>query len=108
MNCDWNFRLNGTPVSSMIIRLNQFKRGWPTKKASLTVIDPLLGEITIDDNQVRDIYGDSCPGFVLECRPKALSVEDKSWLVNAGWRKISVENAIRMLTNRSYTKLNQR
>jgi hypothetical protein len=93
MTCNWNFRLNGVPVSSLIIRRNQLKEGWPTQKESLVVVDPMLGEITVDDNLVEGY-----PSFILEYRPKLLSLEDKSWLIKAGWRQISVKDAIAMLT----------
>ena len=93
MTCDWNFRLNGISVSSLFIRRNQLKEGWPTQKESLVVVDPMLGEITVDDNLVEGY-----PSFILEYRSKSLSLEDKSWLVKAGWRQISVEDAIAMLT----------
>jgi hypothetical protein len=92
MTCDWNFKLNGIPISSLIIRRNQLKKGWPTQKESLVVVDPILGEITVDD-----ILVEGYPSFTLEYRPKSLSLEDKSWLIKAGWRQISVKDAIAML-----------
>jgi hypothetical protein len=94
---DYHFRVNGIPVSSVIVRRNKLKNGFHTQEDSLVVVDPMLGEITIDDEAVTDVCGDSCPSFSLEIRPKSLSLEDRSWLVDAGWRTIPVESAISLL-----------
>lgn len=97
MNSGYSFKLNGIPIKRFIVRRNRLKRGWPTQEESLVVSDPILGEITVDDKQVTDIYGDKCSDFILEMRPRNISPKDKSWLVNSGWVYVTVEEAIAIL-----------
>lgn len=90
MTCNYTFRLNGLHISQLTVRRNQIKKGWPSKNTSLwaTVDDPLLGETTMEINN---------DAFVLQIRPKGISSEDRSWLVDEGWRRISVDDAIMLL-----------
>lgn len=104
MMCNYNFRLNGVPITRFIVRRNKITKGWPTQEESLVVVDPTLGEITIDDRFETDIYGDPCPSFILEMRPKNLSATDKSWLINAGWRRTTVRDTIALLIKLSEKK----
>jgi len=89
----YRIRLNGLVITHIDVR-HALVDGVPCGDLQIAIEDPVLGWMTIDDNQGLD-RGQS--RFVLEVRDAAIAPEVCRDLPNKGWYQVTVAHLLQLL-----------
>jgi len=93
MENQYRIRVNGLVVTHIDIR-HALVDGVPCGDLQIAIEDPVLGWMTIDDNEGL-IKGQS--QFVLEIRDAAITPEVCRTLPNKGWYQVTVAHLLQLL-----------
>lgn len=93
MDNNYRIRVNGLAIAHIDIR-HALVDGVPCGELQIAIEDPVLGWMTIDDNQGL-AAGQSL--FVLEVRDSSLAPEVCRYLPNKGWERKTVAQLLGLL-----------